>query len=69
MPAWKVLVIFFLGMLTLILGLCTILVPLSMSPEDGRWMYFGGFLFGFIAVTTGLTMFLRHADKTYHKTK
>ena len=65
MAAWKVLFIAVFGVLCLVLVMGTIVVPLALTAEENRWLWFAGFLVSSIVMTTLFTLFLRNADRTY----
>jgi hypothetical protein len=67
MPAWKVLLVVVFGIACFALALSTIVVPITLSEEQGRWPWFAGLFAGTAAVGTLFTVFLRHADRTFKR--
>ena len=65
MPAWKVLFVMAFGCVCLALVLGTLLVPLVLTPEENKWLWFGGLLLGSICAVTLFTLFLRSADRSF----
>jgi hypothetical protein len=67
MPVWKVCFIFLFACVCLGLTLATIVVPLALSNEDGRWLWFGGCLAGTLVMGTLFALYLRREDRTFHQ--
>ena len=67
MPAWKVLFIVVLGCTCLALAMGTIIVPLALTPEDHKWLWFAGLLLGTICMGTLFTLYLRWEDRTFKR--
>ena len=67
MPAWKILVVLLFAMACIGLAFATLIVPLAMSPEDGRWYWFAGLLFATIVMGVLFGLFLRNADRTFKR--
>jgi hypothetical protein len=65
MPAWKVLFIMAFGCVCLALVLGTLLVPLALTPEENKWLWFGGLLLGSACAVTLYTLFLKGADRNF----
>ena len=65
MPAWKVLFVMAFGCVCLALVLGTLLVPLVLTPEENKWLWFGGLLLGSVCAVTLFTLFLRSADRSF----
>ena len=67
MPAWKVLLILLMAILCFALAMATVVVPISLTDEQNRWVWFGSFLAGTIVMGTLFTIFLRSQDKTFKR--
>lgn len=65
MSAWKVLFILLFGMTCLALAFSTLVVPMTLAAEEGRWQWFAGLLGGTIVMGTLFAMFLKHSDRTF----
>ena len=63
MPAWKVLLIGLLASICLVLGLATVVVPLSHEGNE-RWLLLLGLLVATLVAGSLLGLFLRQASKT-----
>ena len=63
MAAWKVLVVVLFATICFALAMATIVVPITLTDEQNRWVWFGGFLAGTIVMGTLFTLFLRSQDK------
>jgi hypothetical protein len=65
MPAWKILLVMLFAAICFGLTLATIIVPLTLSESEGRWVWFGGLLAGTIVMGTLFTLFLRSQDRKF----
>jgi hypothetical protein len=63
MPVWKVLFIMVFGCTCLALVLATIIVPLALTAEDHRWLWFSGLLLASICMGTLFRIFLNWEDR------
>jgi uncharacterized membrane protein YdcZ (DUF606 family) len=63
MAAWKVLVVMLLAAICFALAMGTIVVPITLTDEQNRWVWFGGLLGGTVVMGTLFTLFLRAQDK------
>jgi hypothetical protein len=63
MAAWKVMLVGFLAFLTLGLAFASLIVPLALTDDDGRWIWFAGLLGGCIVIGTLFILFLRAEDR------
>ncbi len=65
MPAWKVAVVALFGLLCLALGWGTLIVAISFSVEEHKWLWFSGLLFATLLMTTLFVLFMKVADRSY----
>jgi hypothetical protein len=65
MPTWKVLFIVAFGLLCLGLAFATIIVPMTQSAGDNRWLWLGGLLAATATMGTLFAMFLRSTDRAF----
>jgi hypothetical protein len=65
MHAWKVLFIMVLACASLGLALATVVVPMTLSVDEGKWLWLGGLFFAAACTGTLFTLFLRSQDRTY----
>jgi hypothetical protein len=65
MPAWKVLLVLVFALACLALVLATVVVPLTLGPEDHRWLWFGGLLLASLGMGTLFRLYLRREDRLY----
>jgi predicted ABC-class ATPase len=63
MAAWKVLFIMVLGFACLALALATVVVPLTTSFGETRWLWFAGLLVTTLVMSTLLMLFLKSSDR------
>ena len=63
MPDWKVLFIVVFGGVCFALMFATIIVPLSLTPEDHRWLWSVGLLLSSICMGTLFWLFLKREDR------
>jgi hypothetical protein len=67
MPVWKILLVLVLAVICLGLAFATLIVPLALTAEDNKWLWFAGLLAGTILMGTLFVLFLRKADETFGK--
>lgn len=63
MSDWKVLFIALFALTCLALVIATIVVPLALTAEDHKWLWFAGLLLASIGMSTLFTLYLRSADR------
>jgi hypothetical protein len=54
-----------LGLICLGLALSTIVVPMTLTVDQYKWVWFGGLLAGTLLMSTLFIVFLRHADRSF----
>ena len=67
MPAWKVLFILVLGCACFALAMGTIVVPLALTADDNKWLWFAGLLLATLCTGTLFTLFLIREDRTFKR--
>jgi hypothetical protein len=65
MAAWKVLLIVVLGSVCLGLAMATVVVPMTLTVNEGKWLWFAGLLVATLVMSTLFALFLRHQDRTF----
>jgi hypothetical protein len=65
MADWKVLVILVLGLVCFALGMATLIVPLALTEEEHKWLWFAGLLLASICMGTLFTLYLKRVDRTF----
>jgi hypothetical protein len=65
MPVWKVLFILVLAGVCLALALATLVVPLALTDQEHRWLWFAGLLLASICMGTLFTLYLKHEDRRF----
>jgi hypothetical protein len=65
MPAWKVLFIMVFGLVCLVLGLATIIVPMTLVVDGTRWLWLVGLLVATVAMGSLFRLFLNSADRAF----
>jgi hypothetical protein len=63
MPAWKVFFTLVLFCVCLGLAFATLVVPMTTSAGEHRWLWLAGLLVATAVVGTLLTLFLRRASR------
>jgi len=64
-PLWKVLFILVFACVCLGLALATIVVPLALTEEEHRWLWFAGLLGGSICMGTLFAIYLKNEDRHF----
>ena len=62
MPIWKVFLIVMLFVLCLCLAFSVIVVPMSLTAAEHRWLWLAGLLFATIGMGSLFTLFLRRTS-------
>ena len=65
MSALKVLFTALFGGICLALALGTVVVTISLGPEDNRWLWFAGLLFASVSMGTLFFLFLAREDRSF----
>jgi uncharacterized membrane protein HdeD (DUF308 family) len=63
MPAWKVLLVMVFGIVCLVLGLATVIVPMTLVQDNSRWLWLVGLLFATGGMGALFRLFLNSADR------
>ena len=62
MPAWKVLFTVVFALTCLGLAFATFVVPMTMKPDEPRWLWVAGLFTGTVCMGALFTFFLRRAS-------
>ena len=65
MPGWKIFVVLLFAIATLALACATLIVPITLTPDEGRWLWLAGLLFADVVVGTLFVLFLKSADRHF----
>jgi hypothetical protein len=65
MPPWKVLFILLFACVCLALTLAALVVPLALTNEEHRWLWFAGLLVASVGMGTLFTIYLRYEDRHF----
>jgi hypothetical protein len=66
-PAWKVLFIVVLAGTCLAMAMGPVVVPLALTAEEHKWLWFAGLLLATTCRGTLFTLYLRWEDRTFKR--
>ncbi len=65
MAIWKVLLILVFAFACLLLVFATVVIPLALTAEDHRWLWFIGLLLASTCMGALFTLFLKRMDRSF----
>ena len=65
MPAWKVLFIVTFACVCLALAFATLVVPMTQTADQHRWLWLAGLLGATVGMSTLFALFLRSTDRAF----